>query len=212
LRALPEPSPDLPVKAVTLIAQEEVSSRSYYDSHCARPDYPGGDSGVTIGVGYDLGYQEAFATDWSGELTADQIALLGACVGLKGTPAQAAINAVASVVVPWRSAWRVFIKTVLPQNVELTRRTFPSPVALPGLCLGALVSLVYNRGARMEDSPSHPGDRQEMRDIRDALQAGRPERVPAALRAMKRLWPAGGDLAERREHEAALFEEGLAAR
>ena len=48
-----------------------------------------------------------------------------------------------------------------------------------------------------------------MRDIRDAVAAGRVADIPAALRAMKRLWPEGNGLRERREREARLFEEGL---
>jgi len=40
--------------------------------------------------------------------------------------------------------------------------------------------------------------------------SGRLGDVPAALRAMKRLWPEGNGLRDRREREAKLFEEGLA--
>jgi GH24 family phage-related lysozyme (muramidase) len=72
-----------------------------------------------------------------------------------------------------------------------------------------LVSLVYNRGTAMADSPRKPGDRKEMREIRDAVAAGRLASIPAALRAMKRLWPEGSGLRDRREREAKLFEEGL---
>src|SRR4051794_27103981 len=53
LRAQPEPSPDIPTRAVTFICREEVSSREFYDKKCARPTWPGLASGVTIGVGYD---------------------------------------------------------------------------------------------------------------------------------------------------------------
>jgi hypothetical protein len=211
LRALPEPSPDIPVKAVTFIAREEVGSRAYYDTHCARPDYPGGASGVTIGVGYDLGYQDKFAEDWEGVLLPDQIRRLNACLGLTGTAARAAIDSVSDIIVPWRSSWTVYLRRSVPDYVALTRKTFPSPAAPPPpLCLGVLASLVYNRGSRMEDSSEHPGDRREMREIRDAMARGEFEAVPALLRSMKRLWPAGSDLSERREHEAVLFEEGLA--
>jgi len=79
---------------------------------------------------------------------------------------------------------------------------------MPRLCLGALVSLVYNRGTST-DPAGLPGARKEMRDIRDAVAAGRFTDIPAALRAMKRLWPEGNGLRDRREREAKLFEEGL---
>jgi GH24 family phage-related lysozyme (muramidase) len=80
---------------------------------------------------------------------------------------------------------------------------------MPRLCFGVLVSLVYNRGTSMTDTSGVPGSRKEMRDIRDAVAAGRITDVPAALRAMKRLWPEGNGLRDRREREAKLFEEGL---
>jgi hypothetical protein len=61
----------------------------------------------------------------------------------------------------------------------------------------------------MADPPGSPGVRKEMRDIRDAVAAGRFGDVAAALRSMKRLWPEGNGLRDRREREAELFEEGL---
>ena len=76
LRGLPEPSPDIPTRAVAFIAREEVGGRGFYDAQCIRPTWPGGASGVTIGVGYDLGYQAGFAADWSDLLTPAQIARL----------------------------------------------------------------------------------------------------------------------------------------
>jgi hypothetical protein len=76
--------------------------------------------------------------------------------------------------------------------------------------MGMLVSLVYNRGTSMIDSRNSPGNRKEMRDIQAAVAAGRFAEVPAALRSMKRLWPNLKGLRDRREHEALLFEQGLA--
>src|SRR5262249_9984062 len=64
LRALPEPSPTIPTRAVAFIAREEVGGREFYDTHAVHPEWPGGDSGVTIGVGYDLGFQTDFEADW----------------------------------------------------------------------------------------------------------------------------------------------------
>lgn len=66
-----------------------------------------------------------------------------------------------------------------------------------------------NRGTSMTDSTANPGNRREMRDIRDAMAAGHLAAVPAALRAMKRLWPPDSGLVARREREARMFEEGL---
>jgi peptidoglycan hydrolase-like protein with peptidoglycan-binding domain len=208
LRALPEPSPDIPTRAVAFIAREEVGDRNQYDA-ASRPTWPGGASGVTIGVGYDLGYQSDFDADWSDLLTPEQVAALRPCLGLKGAAASAAIAALAGISIPWRAAWTAFIRRTLPQEVSKTRNTFVGHTMAP-LCFGVLVSLVYNRGAGMTDSQQHPGDRQEMRDIRDAVAAGRLQDIPAALRRMKRLWPDTSGLVARREREAQLFEQGLA--
>ena len=72
-----------------------------------------------------------------------------------------------------------------------------------------LVSLVYNRGTSMVDSPQFPGNRKEMRDIQAAISTGQFMKVPEALRAMERLWPDVQGLRDRREHEAAVFEAAL---
>ena len=210
LRGLPEPSPDIPTRAVAFIAREEVSSRQYYDTKCARPTWPGGASGVTIGVGYDLGYQGKFDADWSDLLTPAQMDALRPWLGRQGATASAGPAQLQAISIPWHAAWTVFIRRSLPGEITLTRATFHGPVAPPPLCLGVLVSLVYNRGTSMTDSQQSPGNRKEMRDIRDAVAAGRLGDVPAALRAMKRLWPEGNGLRDRREREAKLFEEGLA--
>ena len=211
LRALPLPNANIPMRAVAFIAREEVSSRSYYEQFCAKPSWPGGASGVTLGVGYDLGYQADFERDWADQFSAAQIARLKKWVGIKGAPAQAAVTQLADISVPWHAAWEGYVRRTLPQEVKSTVSAFvpPATVVLPPLCLGVLVSLVYNRGAGMTDnSPNDP--RKEMRQIRDAVAQGKYALVPDAIRSMRRLWAAGNGLRARREREAELFEVGLA--
>jgi len=210
LRALTEPSPDIPVRAVAFIGREEVGSREQYDSVASRPTWPGGDSGVTIGVGYDLGQESSFEADWSDLLTTAQMDALRPWLKISGKKAAAGPPLLKDLTIPWHAAWEVFIRRSLPVQVRTTRSAFDGWAAMPRLCLGVLVSLVYNRGSRMTDSPSAPGDRTEMRSIRDAVAAGQFEGIPAQLRLMKRLWPEVKGLRDRREREAQLFEEGLA--
>jgi peptidoglycan hydrolase-like protein with peptidoglycan-binding domain len=210
LRMLPEPSSEIPTRAVAFIGREEVGSRKFYDVSGSRPTWPGGASGVTIGVGYDLGYQSTFDADWSDVLDPAQMTALRPWLGLKGETARPGPATLTAITIPWHAAWMVYIRRTLPQQITSTRNTFIRASEMPRLCLGVLVSLVYNRGTSMTDSPQLPGNRKEMRDIRDAVAAGRFEEIPAALRAMKRLWPEGNGLRERREREAKLFEEGLA--
>ena len=77
---------------------------------------------------------------------------------------------------------------------------------------GALVSLVYNRGTRMADSPG-TDDRREMRAIRDLVAEGLVVGIPEQLRSMQRLWIGKGldGLIRRREAEAQLVDSAIAA-
>ena len=52
--------------------------------------WPGGSSGVSIGIGCDLGYQTTyeFETAWSGYLTEGQMTRLKTAIGLKGERAK----------------------------------------------------------------------------------------------------------------------------
>ncbi len=209
LRALGEPSPDIPVRAVAFIGREEVGGRALYDKVVCRPTWPGGASGVTIGVGYDLGQESSFETDWSDVLTPDQMSALRPWLGVQGDRAAAGPGELKNTTIPWRAAWEVFIRRSLPDQVGTTRTAFTGWEGMPRLCLGVLVSLVYNRGCRMTDSLHTPGDRTEMRAIRDAVAASRFEDIPAQLRSMQRLWPIGNGVRDRRAREADLFEAGL---
>lgn len=207
LRAQPEPSPVITTRAVVFIVKEEVGSRSYYASRAARPTYPGGQSGITIGVGYDLRFQTAedFNADWGAVLTQTQLDALTPFVGRQGSDdAARGLNA---LTIPWQAAWTVFIQRLLPNYVARTRDAFPGFDRLTGLSRGVLVSLVYNRGAKMTGD-----DRKEMRDIRDAVETGNLTLIPDAILSMKRLWPDSEGLRQRRDREAALFREGLQAR
>jgi hypothetical protein len=50
--------------AFALIVKFESGDRPYYEKFLKRPSWPGGASGVTIGFGYDLGYEKTFREDW----------------------------------------------------------------------------------------------------------------------------------------------------
>ena len=70
---------------------------------------------------------------------------------------------------------------------------------------GALVSLVFNRGA---DFKSSSDKRSEMRNIREDMSKPTFKDIPGEFRGMKRHWTSSG-LKERRDEEATLFEQGL---
>ncbi|MEQ9639111.1 MAG: hypothetical protein RIM84_03735 [Alphaproteobacteria bacterium] len=207
LEAQPDPSPELPTDGVTFIASEEVGGRDFYERHAARPIWPGGASGITIGVGYDLRFSaDIFEADWAPRLPAATARALRPWLGEHGSKAGA--DRLKSIRIPWTTAWQVFIGRSLPQFVGHTARAYPMLADLPGMCRAVLVSLVFNRGPGLEDMPGSDR-RAEMRAIRDLLRAGKADQVPDQLLSMRRLWPLARGLRVRREREAALWAEGL---
>jgi uncharacterized membrane protein len=198
--------------ALQLIVMFEISSPQEYRLHYQAPSWPEGESGITIGIGYDLGYVSAaqFRADWGNRLDGDTAGRLAAVCGLTGPAAQARLAGLADIAVPWAMAEDIFRRRTVPAYAARTAEALPNTGRLPPDCFGALVSLVYNRGAAF----AAEGDRwREMRDIHAAMAAEAFAGIPAAIRSMKRLWegaPGMAGLLTRREREAQLFERGLA--
>ena len=204
-------SPD----AYRLILKYEVGGgRDYYTKHLARPTWPKGQSGVTIGIGYDLGYNTAaeITRDWSGtSLTPAQIQALTSVAGIKSQRARAELRRV-QVAVPqisWEDAWEVFDNTTVPRFILLTLATYPQAAdKLSADAFGALVSLVFNRGAALTGT-----NRQDMAAIAHDLRtmpAGPAlnNSLASRIRAMKKIWantPHRVGLSRRRESEARLI-------
>lgn len=196
-------------EAIDLIVREEVSSEQTYRKRYTRPEWPGVASGVTIGIGYDVGYSTPakLRADWSGRIPDSMIAALTRACGVTGESARALAKSLrSSVNVPWEAAMSNFEDVVLPRWIATVKNKLPNANKLPPDCLGALVSLAYNRGPSFNNT----GDRyREMRAIRALMAAGQFSGIPAQFRSMKRLWPSVPGLQGRREREAQLFERGL---
>jgi len=199
--------------AVDLIVAHEVTSKEVYEKKYQRPEWPGGASGITVGIGYDLGYntRDDILEDWKNYLTPDVIRAMQRYAGETGTRARAALaEARRDINVSWDAAMQVFMKTSLPKFEASTLRAIPAADKLPAGCFGVLASLTYNRGA----SYTKQGDRYaEMRNIRTLVTSGDWERVEAEIRAMKRLWqnPRVPGLLRRRDEEADLWRASLHA-
>jgi hypothetical protein len=196
-----------------LIVGFEVSSRDAYEKNYRRPERPGGQSGITVGIGYDCGYSTAavIRQDWAGKIPDAMVAVLCSVAGLKGDAAQRQLARVRPLVdVPWGAALDVFSNVSIPKYLRMTIGALPNFDELPPSCKGVLLSLVYNRGA----SFSQPGPRyQEMRNIKALMTAEKFAGIPNELRKMRRLWttPSVRGVAIRREQEARMFEKALPA-
>jgi hypothetical protein len=195
--------------AFDLIVREEVSSQAYYVRHYQHPEWPGGASGITIGIGYDLGYAtpNKIRADWGPHVTTTMLLVMIRCSGVHGDDARAILSEVQSeILIPWDQAIYVFSERDIPQWTAAVIKACPGADKMTPTCLGVLVSLAYNRGAAGFNAE---GDRySEMRAIRSDI-PGRIPAIPTELRSMERLWPNVSDLRNRREHEATLFQEGL---
>jgi GH24 family phage-related lysozyme (muramidase) len=176
--------------------------------------WPGGGSGITLGYGYDLGFvrDDEFRAAWAGCFTADEERRLAGVVRLKGQAARAAAAGLAGIRCRKADARRVLVDVSLPDYLAQTRRAFPGFDVLPLDVQGALVSLVYNRGASMTDKPG-TDNRREMRAIRDLVGRGLVIGIADQLRSMKRLWVGMGldGLLRRRDAEADLVDAAMAA-
>lgn len=188
-------------KSLDLIVNFEVSSPAIYEKKYRKPVWPGGQSGVTIGVGYDLGYYTAKqVTDAFGKYVTDNMLQLMLSVrGLKGAAAQSALAGVMAIDIPYATAAQVFHESTLPSFAGQTRKIYPGIEKLPPDAQGGLLSLVYNRGASLS------GDRRtEMAAIVPLVAKGDLAGIAAQIRAMKRLWPTVKGLRDRRDKEADL--------
>jgi hypothetical protein len=126
-----------------------------------------------------------------------------------GSPARALTSELQDVDVPWAAANAVFRSHTIPHTIAQTIEALPRVAQLPPDCLGALVTLVYNRGAAFNMTDARHA---EMRAIRDDVASGQLDDVPRQLRLMKRLWANDSNMAglvARRESEAVLFEDAL---
>lgn len=198
-------------RATDLIIACEITNDQIYNRRYVHPTWPGGMSGVTVGIGYDLGYVSAqqLALDWAGNLSVADISALSRVCGVQGTEADRLVSQVSTVSVPLPAARKVFQNSTLSKTTSLTVSSLPNCDKLSPDCLGALVSLVYNRGPSFRKA----GDRYaEMRQILFDMNTMSFADIPTQIRSMARLWvndPGARGLVTRRELEATLFHDGL---
>lgn len=194
-------------KAYKLILDYEVGGGpAYYNKQLKHPCYPGGESGVTIGIGYDLGYNTSaqFETDWKAILDQASYNRLIPHLGKKSGNAKAAIPSVKDISIPWESAEIVFKGNTLPRFIRETKKAFPGSEKLHPDAFGALVSLVFNRGGSTSGS-----SRSEMLNIKLAIineDKNIYNYIANQIISMKRLWVGKGldGLLVRRNEESAL--------
>ena len=175
------------------------------EGHAGRAYWPGGESGITLDPGFDLGRNDLeTAMRFYQELLADEeaIALRGA-IGLRGEPAKSLLNHSAPLLairITRQEALQVLPEIASPYWDAIHRR-FPrlTDERTPPEVQTAMLSLAYNRG------PNNPG----LEPLSGAIECGRWEIVAEVVRTMQQDHPVPG-IALRRRQEAELIRSGLA--
>ena len=157
-----------------------------------------------------MGYttEKQFLLDWSGKLNLNYINALRPVVGLKGDQAKVMLKGeILNVKVPYVVAYEVFVKSSLPRYYAMTKAIYPELDSLNEDTRGALVSMVYNRGNKIE------GDtRKEMKAIVELVAKADYEGIAEEIEKSKRLWEGLKleGLVTRREAEADLIRDSIA--
>lgn len=192
-----------------MIINHEIGGKSYYEKALQKPIWAGGQSGVTIGLGYDLGYvtEKQFLEDWSDKINLNFITPLRKVIGLKGELAKQMLKGeIMQVRIPFTVAYEVFIKRSLPKYYKMTKAIYPELDTLNEDTRGALVSMIYNRGNKLD------GDtRKEMRAIVSLVAKKDYEGIAEQIERSKRLWEQKSldGLVRRREEEADLVRDSM---
>jgi GH24 family phage-related lysozyme (muramidase) len=196
----------IPREAIEFIIDEEGMDQPW--------KFPGGDFGVSLGHGYDLGAgtesKVDMVDDWKQWLNGAELDRLSLAIGKTGPTAKELCPQFRDINITIDAADEVFFRVTVPKYHKQMLGALPNADKLPGSAQGALLSLIFNRGTSMK------GDRrEEMRDIKTLL-AGEPpydlKKIAAEIRNMKRLSQGKGldGLIARREREARMVESAIA--
>lgn len=189
-----------------LIADENTSEK-YYEQRYRKPEWPGGRSGVTILIGFDLGYttKDDVIRLLRGKISDGMLIDILSCVGIRGSFAHTKMLSVHDKIdLPWSLALDIFLNHDIPKWLATNKHVLPNVHLLSPNRQGVLLSLSYNRGA----SYDLKGDRyKEMRAIKADMTNKKFNDISHQLRSMARLWPLSNGVHGRRLREAALWDK-----
>ncbi len=205
------PKPALPEEGISLIIEFEVGGgESYYNRFLRYPTVPGGLSGVTIGIGADLGagYSDpkVFLFDFS-KLDIISATRLAPAVGLNHSASLKFLPKVKDILISWDIAKGVFDDVTITRYYYLAKRTYPGFEDLDPRAQAALTSLIFNRGSSLIGPK-----REEMRRIKELIPKKDYKGIANQVRKMKRIWTdtdIEAGMYRRREAEAVLIESSI---
>lgn len=194
-------------KALDLLLKHEVGGgQKYYEKYLSSFTWPGGASGPTIGIGIDCAYysKEELVKIFDYLDEVDLKLVIGAS-GKTGESGKAYTKKlrVAGITMSWDKAVEIFEENTWIKFSKLAEKIYPDLKYLCDDAYGAIVSLVYNRGASLNGA-----SRLEMKNLINLISSKNYKGIAKEIRKMKRLW-AGKNmegLLKRREDEALLVE------
>ena len=152
---------ELSENALKLILDFEVGGGPvYYNKKAKFPVWPGGASGITIGIGVDLGHIKKgdFEKNISPYYSVEQNEKLVKCIGFTGKVGSeqsqnemlTLLETVKDCELSYESAIEIHTNFTIPLYYERTKKTFKGLDSLPPDARGAIVSLVFNRGTKLD--------------------------------------------------------------
>lgn len=182
---LPEPAASIDPAVVALVVRWEVGGPAQYVRKYQGVICPGGASGPTVGIGFDLGHntQTAIRAAWASSPHVDALASGSGVVGPDACKAWRAQHH--GIRIPYDDAIRTFTAHDWPRYSAMAERAYRRGwVGLTYPHQSALTSNGYNRGFSFLGSR-----RTEMRHVRDTCVPGNDAQCTAGqLRASCRVW------------------------
>ena len=173
------------------------------------PYWPGGASGITLGIGWDVGHhtESDLRKTWR-ELDQVSLEALALTAGKKGDQASRLLPMVKDILISESLSRRVFIDS-MPRYYDEMLGIFPESRRLPTDVQVSLLSLVFNRGSGLGKAlPEDVDARFEMRTLQGAVRDQDITGIYYRFSNMIRLWehtPLGKGLANRRRSEMRLI-------
>lgn len=191
--------------SIDQLIEFEVTSERHYNEFLTRPYLPNLNSGITIGIGYDLGFHtpEQIKDDWS-DLPSKSVYKLMSVAGLTAQAAKSLLMSTQEISVSFDLATKVFENKTLQITAKALTITYPEVEQLRPSAVGALLSLTYNRGFKLTGTR-----RLEMFNIRQLVLNKDYFGISNQILMMKKYWDGSmrdivPGLVARRTREAAL--------
>lgn len=190
----------------TPVVEFETGGKLYYDKFLKKMNWPKGASGITMGIGADLGYmtKEEFEKFFSKYFTKEQCERLKNVIGLKRENAKNVLSKVKDIELSWDNAYEAFIEWTLPKFWKMTKEIWPEFDKLKENAQIALVSIVFNRG-----NSTKGATRVEMLNIKPLVLKKDYAGIAEEIRKMKRIWVGKKQtgLLKRRDAEAKMIDD-----